>query len=341
MIRNSILSTAEIFFDSTHLEIELVPIFSKFGSNENWVNIWYDPFENAGSDNKSISTNKYSSSLNYPSIGLKIDEFSEEEDSTLPKIGIARSSSPSSKVVPWKKRALLHSAPLSTPRRRQNAGWEEQWALEFRRVARRFRGFPFVRGPLLFFLPPSFLSPSLFLFPTYPLPPPSFSPLCFRFLCGSDLRQNSSLERLLSTTITPYSAICIIRGTGVVILSSLPNFPRISYFWTRGGEEKRNWRECCPRWWSFGYEYEYFTRYFCPNKVIGQVLMKPGLPFEFSYIVYGTCGFFISFARVKCWERFMYLVSIVRILSCYIEWFRSRDNRLIAVNWWIMALLPS
>lgn len=60
MIRNSILSTAEIFFDSTHLEIELVPIFSKFGSNENWVNIWYDPFENAGSDNKSISTNKYS-----------------------------------------------------------------------------------------------------------------------------------------------------------------------------------------------------------------------------------------------------------------------------------------
>ena len=71
-------------------------------------------------------------------------------------------------------------------------------------------------------------------------------PLCFRFLCGSDLRQNSSLERLLSTTITPYSAICIIRGTGVVILSSLPNFPRISYFWTRRGEERRNWRELLP-----------------------------------------------------------------------------------------------
>lgn len=99
-----------------------------------------------------------------------------------------------------------------------------------------FSRFPVCSRAIIIFSSP-FFSFS-FLFPTYPFPPPSFSPLCFRFLCGSDLRQNSSLERLLSTTITPYSAICIIRGTGVVILSSLPNFPRISYFWTRGGRRR-------------------------------------------------------------------------------------------------------
>lgn len=209
------------------------------------------------------------------------------------------------------------------PRRRQNAGSEEQWALEFRRAARRFRGFPFVRGPLLFFLPPPSpsLSPSLFLFPTYPLP--TFGPQCFRFLCGSDLRQNSSLERLLSTTITPYSAICIIRGTGVVILSSLPNFPLYIILLDEregGGEEKkRNWRECCPRWWSFAYEYEYFTRYFCSNKVIGQVFDEARFPdlLNFHILFAARVGFFISFGRAKCWERFMYLVSIVRILRVY------------------------
>ena len=83
MVRNSILSIAEIFLLST-LDSPRLTSTNRIGFNfynENWVNIWYDPFENAGSDNKSISTNKYSSSLNYPSIGLKIDEFSEEEDS--------------------------------------------------------------------------------------------------------------------------------------------------------------------------------------------------------------------------------------------------------------------
>lgn len=112
-------------------------------------------------------------------------------------------------------------------------------------VSRLFEGHYYFFFLLLSSFPSLLLSFyfQLTLFPT----PPSFGlPLCFRFLCGSDLCQNSSLERLLSTTITPYSAICIIRGTGVVILSSLSNFPRISYFWTRRGEERRNWRELLP-----------------------------------------------------------------------------------------------